>query len=253
MTIKEIEKVLEVPRATIRFYEKEGLIDPKREANGYRTYSDEDVELLRKIIILRKIGLSVNEISDLFDGARTLNDVLDENIDHLEEQMNELKGAMKLSRQMLDASIDIDTLDTVKYWNVIDEEEENGNRFIDIAKDISKEEKKVIFSYLGWTDENGNLYSPKQCIVTFIVGTCVMGVLACWVEKKEWTAHNLLASGIGSFLTIMVIECIISVPLYFLGKKFPWIAKNRYKVLFIACGVLLLVMLILIGIAQIFR
>ena len=72
---------------------------------------------------MRKIGLSVNEISDLFDGARTLNDVLDENIDHLEEQMNELKGAMKLSRQMLDASIDIDTLDTVKYWNVIDEEE----------------------------------------------------------------------------------------------------------------------------------
>ncbi len=43
-----------------------------------------------------------------------------------------------------------DTLDTVKYWNVIDEEEEKGNRFIDIAKDIAKEEKKVIFSYLGY-------------------------------------------------------------------------------------------------------
>ena len=30
MTIKEVELYLEVPRATIRFYEKEGLISPKR-------------------------------------------------------------------------------------------------------------------------------------------------------------------------------------------------------------------------------
>lgn len=28
MTIKEVEQYLEVPRATVRFYEKEGLICP---------------------------------------------------------------------------------------------------------------------------------------------------------------------------------------------------------------------------------
>ncbi|WP_026518478.1 MerR family DNA-binding transcriptional regulator [Butyrivibrio sp. MC2021] len=31
MTIKEVEQLLEVPRATIRFYEKENLIKPVRE------------------------------------------------------------------------------------------------------------------------------------------------------------------------------------------------------------------------------
>ena len=36
MTIKEVEQLLEVPRATIRFYEKENLIKPVRESNGYR-------------------------------------------------------------------------------------------------------------------------------------------------------------------------------------------------------------------------
>ena len=30
MTIKEVEEILEVSRATIRFYEKEGLITPHR-------------------------------------------------------------------------------------------------------------------------------------------------------------------------------------------------------------------------------
>ena len=30
MTIKEVEKILGIPRATVRFYEKEGLIEPKK-------------------------------------------------------------------------------------------------------------------------------------------------------------------------------------------------------------------------------
>ena len=56
MTIKELEQQLEIPRATIRFYEKENLIAPKRSDNSYREYNAEDIETLRKIIILRKFG-----------------------------------------------------------------------------------------------------------------------------------------------------------------------------------------------------
>ncbi len=39
MTIKEVEEKLGIPRASIRFYKKERLINPKREAPGYREYS----------------------------------------------------------------------------------------------------------------------------------------------------------------------------------------------------------------------
>ena len=48
MTIKQLEQELEIPRATIRFYEKERLIAPKRSDNSYREYSDEDVAVLKK-------------------------------------------------------------------------------------------------------------------------------------------------------------------------------------------------------------
>ena len=34
MTIKEVEQILNIPRATIRYYEKEKLIDPQRIENG---------------------------------------------------------------------------------------------------------------------------------------------------------------------------------------------------------------------------
>ena len=56
MKINEVEKLLEVPRATIRFYEKEGLIHPQRNLNTYREYSDSDIELLKKIIVLLRLA-----------------------------------------------------------------------------------------------------------------------------------------------------------------------------------------------------
>ena len=85
MTIKEVEQLLEIPRATVRFYEKEGLVNPSREGNGYRDYSDEDVEKLKKIVILRKIDMSVEDINDIFDGVKSVNEVLDANIIKLQD------------------------------------------------------------------------------------------------------------------------------------------------------------------------
>lgn len=77
MTIKQVEEILGIPKATIRFYEKEGLICPSRKENGYRDYNEEDILLLKRIIIFRKLGLSVELISDLQSGAITLQEALD--------------------------------------------------------------------------------------------------------------------------------------------------------------------------------
>ena len=50
MTIKEVEQMTGLTRSNIRYYEKEKLICPKRnENNGYREYSNEDVENIKKI------------------------------------------------------------------------------------------------------------------------------------------------------------------------------------------------------------
>lgn len=44
MTIKEIETLSGLPRANIRYYESEGLISPKWAENGYREYSQADID-----------------------------------------------------------------------------------------------------------------------------------------------------------------------------------------------------------------
>ena len=244
MTIKEVEQLLEIPRATVRFYEKENLLSPSRGENGNRDYSEDDVEKLKKIIILRKIGMSVEDINDIFDGAKSINEVLDENIVKLQKQMNELKGAINLSNKMKEDSVDISSLDTVRDWNTINDEEKQGNSFIDIAKDIAEIEKGVIFSYFSWVDRDGKPYdSLFKCITSFLIFTAIAGCVVCLMDG-EWTLYNFL-SGLRGVICIMIVELVLSVPVYFLGKKFPWIKNNRNKALVITCIILVVLLIIL--------
>ena len=121
MTIKEVEQYLEVPRATIRFYEKEGLIHPDRSGNGYRDYSEADMEQLRKIIIFRKLGMSLPDIVDVLDGAKPLSQAVAENIVNLEKQIEELKGALFVCHKRQEEKEEMETFQVQKYWGVIEE------------------------------------------------------------------------------------------------------------------------------------
>lgn len=244
MKIKEVEQSLEVPRATIRYYEKEGLLAPTREGNAYRNYSDDDVEKLKKIIILRKIGIPVEEIHDLFDGVKPMNEVLETNIENLQNQMGELQRALRLSQKMIDDTVEFSSMDVNAYWNRIEDEERQGNTFIDIAKDIAKVEKGVFVSYFLYTDQNGELYDnlPK-CIRNVLLCVILSGVVFCILEGS-WTLAAFLRGPL-TICTFMIIEMIISIPLYFLGKKYEWIRKNRNIGVFIAIMIAIVLLAII--------
>ena len=49
MTIKDLEERTGLSRANIRFYEKEGLLSPLRRENGYREYTEADVQTLLRV------------------------------------------------------------------------------------------------------------------------------------------------------------------------------------------------------------
>lgn len=232
MTIKDVEQQLGVPRATIRFYERERLISPVRGSNGYRDYSADDVSRLKEIILLRKIGLSVNDVEDILDGARILPEVLEENIKKLQTQMEELNGAITLTKKIQNDSLDTNRLDIDKYWDILEDEERKGGKFMDIAKDIARTEKRVIFSFMGWTDRDGNLYNSASDIGKFCGLVILIACIYCFI-KNEWSLKNF-AFGMSGVLVLIAVEGILSIPLYFLGKKFKWVTENRTKALLIS-------------------
>ena len=174
MTIKQLEQELGIPRATIRFYEKEKLFVPKRSDNSYREYSEEDVAVLKKVIILRKIGLSVADIKMVLDGGCTLQSLLDKNIAELQKQMKELEGAINVSKLMKDRNEDISGLDENRYWTEMEELEKTGSRFKEILNDVMEYEKDVIQKEFQLVNSEGDLlFGPRGWKENFIriVGT----------------------------------------------------------------------------------
>ena len=95
MKTKELEEMLDIPRSAIRFYEKQGLISPKRsEHSEEREYSTEDAERLQKIVLLRKLGFSVTVIKDLLDHRIDLQEQITQQIELLQKQQEELDGVL---------------------------------------------------------------------------------------------------------------------------------------------------------------
>lgn len=73
LTVSEVAKRAGVGSDTVRFYEREGLIDkPPRRPSGYRQYPEETVSLIRFIRRAQDLGFTLKEIDELIslrDGA----------------------------------------------------------------------------------------------------------------------------------------------------------------------------------------
>src|SRR3712207_1614558 len=73
----EIQKETGLTRKAIEYYEDKGLIHPQKSENGYRDYSKKDLEILIKVSIFRKLGMSISDIDQcISSGGSTLSSVL---------------------------------------------------------------------------------------------------------------------------------------------------------------------------------
>jgi MerR family transcriptional regulator/heat shock protein HspR len=62
-SISSVAKMFSVHQQTIRLYEKEGLITPKRSEGNTRLFSEEDIEKLERIIYLtHKMGVNLSGV-----------------------------------------------------------------------------------------------------------------------------------------------------------------------------------------------
>lgn len=115
MTIKEMEQRSGLQRANIRFYEEEGLICPQRLENGYRNYSDSDLQQLHRIRLLRTLGLSLEEIRALQKGEVSLDATLAQHAAVLEQQAAESRLRAQLCQRIRQDGTQYHTLDGQHY------------------------------------------------------------------------------------------------------------------------------------------
>ena len=134
MKINEVEALAGIAKKNIRFYEEQGLISPRRNPeNGYRDYADEDVLVLRRIRLLRKLDVPIDEIRLMLSGSHTVGDGMRRHLISLERQQRNLQQAMELCQDLAYQDIPISQLDTESLLTRMETLEQAGTSFHDVA------------------------------------------------------------------------------------------------------------------------
>ena len=61
-TIKEAAKITGLSTDTLRYYDKEGFVIPKRKDNGYRYYDETEIMILKNIVVMKYAHFTLNEM-----------------------------------------------------------------------------------------------------------------------------------------------------------------------------------------------
>lgn len=126
MTIKEAEKQTGLTRSNIRFYEKEKLIEPSRnDKNGYRDYSERDIETIKKIAYLRTLEISIEDIRDIMSDKVPLIEIVEKQSAAIQTQIESLNQAKIMCERMLETGnvsfkelqVEKYVADLGTYWN----------------------------------------------------------------------------------------------------------------------------------------
>ncbi len=91
-TIGEIAKLYQIGPDSLRYYEKKGLLQPKRSDAGYRLYDEEDLWRLNVIKDLRKLQFSIEDIDEYLqdrDFDSTL-DLMEKKVEIIEKEIEPL-------------------------------------------------------------------------------------------------------------------------------------------------------------------
>src|SRR5258706_1483124 len=99
LTIGQVARQAGVGVETVRFYEREGLLEePPRRASGYRQYSEQVVKRIHFIKRAQKLGFSLKEITELLtlrvDGQTSCEEVkqrTEAKIAEVEQKFSELQ------------------------------------------------------------------------------------------------------------------------------------------------------------------
>ena len=94
MRINEVTRETGLSRRAVKYYEEEGLLTVKKDQNGYRNYSIENLKILKEISVYRKLGIGIKEIKVLLqdEDKGILRQVYEEKRKQLGENQRELEA-----------------------------------------------------------------------------------------------------------------------------------------------------------------
>ncbi len=193
MQIHEVGAKLGLTKKSIRYYEEEGLLSPKRNnINDYRDYSEEDINTLRLIKFLRNLNVPVNDIRKLKNKELSLEECMKERIKKINQDEENLEKIKNMCSEIILSKDNFFNIDITKYslaMNILNKE---GFTMKDVGK---KHRNKIIGAILSslsfsaiflfligiityfYFRENGNMPGFIYLFIMIILGFPVLSIL----------------------------------------------------------------------------
>lgn len=200
MHISEVVKILDMSKKSIEIYEKNGLISPKKDESGYRIYGDKELNILKKVQMLRKMDFSISEIKLFF----TKQD------DQLFYRKKE-----QLEREAFQIATKLQYLDYVRLAM------ENNDQFIEVNEDLRNSLK--VFDDEGINEEirrlnniNFKMINNILWIIAFVFLASTVFIPMKYVDKFILIAYIFIAVSI-LINYVLKVQLLIAKVLYKLG------------------------------------
>ena len=204
MKINEVEAAVGVTKKNIRFYEEEGLISPSREpGNGYRSYSQADVERLRRIKLLRKLDVPLAEIREMLEGHQTLAEGMSHQLERLSTRRKDLEEAIGFCEVLQKAPGSLEELDVEQTLARLAAREEQGVTFVNIERTDRKTERirsacvgaaiftalmAFVIAIMAWAVYSDMENAPPLPLLIVMFGIpvgCIVGTLKVLIDRIE--------------------------------------------------------------------
>lgn len=198
MLINETAKKCKVTKKAVQYYVEQRLIFPEILENGYKNFSEDDVETLKKIVLYRKLGLSIDEIRCVLSNSNTLKSILyqktlevereklkrdllkklsdGEKIENLEEEINGINSSSIIIKRLMDLFPSFYgkfiSLNFSRYLTGIIETDEQARAFDEIIEffdnvpdiDIPKDLQEYLEAYLDKYSSKSDLYKINNML-----------------------------------------------------------------------------------------
>lgn len=198
MHISEVVKILDMSKKSIEIYEKNGLISPKKDESGYRIYGEKELNILKKVQMLRKMDFSVSEIKSF-----------------LMEQNDQLfyRKKEQLEREAFQIATKLQYLDYVRLAM------ENDDQFMEVNEDLRN--SLDVFDDEGINEEIRRLNNINFKMINNILWIIAFVFLASavFIPMKQ----------VDIFILIAYIFIAVSILINYVLKVQLLIAKVLYK------------------------
>lgn len=97
MLINEAARKCGITKKAVQYYVEQGLVDPKVLENGYRDFSEEDTKALKRVVLYRKLGLSIREIRRVLEDRGEISGIFYQRELELEQEKTKQEWLKRLA------------------------------------------------------------------------------------------------------------------------------------------------------------